>query len=114
MLWRWGMVLVPVGWIIAYQVSPKIDLNMTVIVTLCALPYIIHHGLLTLLNHLPSHTVVYVHDNVKVEDVDTDLDNVAIPELMGGDMQRILDGTITTGDDINTDGINTKPDRRRS
>jgi hypothetical protein len=114
MLWRWGMVLVPVGWIIAYQLSPRIDINVTVIVTLCALPYIIHHGLLTLVNHLPSHTVVYVNDNVRAEDINEELDNISIPELMGGDIQQMLDDNAATGDDIPTDGINTKPGRRRS
>lgn len=107
MVWRWLMVVIPVGWIIAYKLSPTYGINLTVFITLCCLPYILHHGIYKLVRMLPRHTVVFVHDNVHVEDVDTDLDDIAIPEQIHkvDDIQAILDNAV---DDA------TKPNRRRS
>lgn len=56
--------------------------------------------------------MIYVRDSVQSEDVNDDLDNVAIPEmLMNGD--DILNGTIASGDDIDVPK-DTRTNRRRS
>jgi len=97
--WRIALIIVPVGWVVAFILSPEVEVNLTLIGTVCVAPYAIHHGLLTLVNHLPSHTVVFVNDNVRAEDIDAELDDIAIPELMTGtndDVQKLLDGKIAS------------------
>lgn len=107
MLWRWACVFVPAAWIVAYSFSPVYGINLTVIITLCALPYLFHHGTMRVINLLPRRTVVYVTDNIRTEDVQIE-DDVTIPELehpqSDDDLQDLLDRSI---DDIPAD------DRRR-
>lgn len=113
LLWRWAIVGFPVGWILAYSFSPTYGINLTVIITLCALPYVIHHGTYKVLRLIPRSRVVFVHDNVISEDVNPDLDDVAIGEqLQGDDIQQILDISVADIDRIPTDAP--KRDRRRT
>lgn len=57
--------------------------------------------------------MVFVHDNVISEDVNPDLDDVAIGEqLQGDDIQQILDISVADIDRIPTDAP--KRDRRRT
>lgn len=96
MIWRINSVIVPTGWIIAYKFSPTYGINLTVLITLCLLPYLFHHGIMAVIRVIPRHTVVYVNDNIRSEDVDTDLVNVAIPEQIvePDDIQDMLDHSV--------------------
>lgn len=106
------MVGGPIGWIVAYHYSPSWDFNLTLIITIAWLPYIVHHGILSIVDRLPRHTMIYVRDDVKSEDVNHELDNVAIPEMLM-DGNDILSGTIASGDDIDVPK-DTRTNRRRS
>jgi hypothetical protein len=100
MLWRWATIIIPVGWFFLYRITPTYYINVTVVVTIAWLPYIIHHGMSWLVSKLPRHTVVYVHDNVLTEDVDNDLDNIAIPEqFYVDDVQGELDRAVVNIED---------------
>lgn len=105
MIWRWGLVLIPVGWVIAYVNSPVYGVNLTVIVTLCALPYLFHHGIYRVISLIPRHRVVFVTDNVRSEEI-TDLDDISISEQIEQDsVQEILDAEISNA---------TRRERRRA
>lgn len=94
-LWRWGVFVFPVGWIIAYEFSPSYEINLTIIITLCALPYAFHHGVYGMINLLPRRTVVIVNDNIPRESVDENLDDIVMPEQIGqDDIQEILDVSV--------------------
>lgn len=95
MAWRWALVGIPAGWIIAYLNSPSYQINLTVIVTLCALPYLFHNVTHKAVSLLPKHRVVFVSDNVPSEDVDTVLDDISIGEQMEIDpVQEALDESL--------------------
>lgn len=85
MVWRWALVIIPVGWIIAYSVSPVYGVNLTVMVTLCVLPYVLHHGIYRIISLIPRQRVVFVSDNVRAEDIDTDLDDISIGDQITQD-----------------------------
>lgn len=109
MIWRWGMVLVPTGWLIAYHFSPVYGINLTLIVTIAIMPYLVHHGVYKILRMIPRSHVVFVHDNVIAEDVNPEIDDVSIGEQYeGDDIQAILDISVDDIDRIPTD------DKRRN
>lgn len=108
MIWRWGMIGIPMLWIIAYSISPSFDINLIVILSLCVIPYLFHHGVLWALHLIPRHRVIFVQDNVPSEMVDTDLDDIGIPEQLPQDnIQELLDAAIE-GD------VDAPPRKRRS
>lgn len=99
MAWRWAMVIIPGGWGAAYAFAPTYGINLMVIITLAASPYLLHHGVLRMMALLPKTTVVYVQDNIRREDVDSEIDEGVIPELMipaGSDdeIQNLIDMSI--------------------
>ena len=111
MLWRWTTIIGPIGWFILYRISPSYYLNITVIVTIAWLPYIIHHGLSWAVSQIPRHTVVYVHDKISPDDIDSELDNIAIPEQFEiDDVQASLDDAIG----VMNDNEAARKNRRRS
>lgn len=85
MLWRWSTVIIPVGWVTAYSFSPVYGINLTVIVTLCALPYLFHHGMYRIISLIPKNRVVFVSDNVRAEEVDTEIDDISIGDQIEQD-----------------------------
>lgn len=92
MLWRWALVIVPVGWVTAYEMSPVYGINLTVMVTLCVLPYVLHHGIYRAISLIPKNHVVFVSDNVHAEDVDTEMDDISIADQIEQDpVQEMLD-----------------------
>lgn len=95
--WRWALVVIPSLWGLAYSYSPKFSVNVTVLVTLSALPYLVHHGVSRMLSLLPRRTVVYVQDNIRAEDISGDLDDEALPQMVLGetdDIQDMLDSEV--------------------
>lgn len=95
MMWRWAMVIIPAGWITAYEFSPVYGINLTVIVTLCAMPYLIHHGVYKFISLIPKHRVVYVQDNIPSDVVDSELDDISIGEqIEQDDIQAALDASV--------------------
>lgn len=94
-IWRWALVLIPTLWLIAYHYSPVYGINLTLIITLCALPYVFHHGIYRLISLIPRHRVVFVQDNVRPEEIDTDLDDIAIADQIDQDpVQAALDEAV--------------------
>lgn len=96
MVWRWALVGVPTGWVIAYKLSPTYGINLTVIVTLAVLPYLFHHGIYRIISLVPKHRVVFVQDNVMAEEIDPDVDDIAIADqIEQDDIQNLLDAAVT-------------------
>lgn len=96
MLWRWAIVGIPTAWLVCYEFAPTYGVNLMVIITLAFIPYLFHHGILKVLSLIPRKTVVFVHDNVRSEDVDEELDDIMIPEQIEGTdaVQEMLDESI--------------------
>lgn len=96
MMWRWALVVIPGTWITCYEFSPTYGINLTVIVTLCMLPYLIHHGVYKVIALIPKQRVVFVSDNVKSEDVDTEIDDISIgDQIEQDDIQEMLDVAVS-------------------
>lgn len=95
MIWRWASVGIPTGWLIAYHFSPSYGINLTVIVTLCALPYLFHHAIYRAISLIPKNHVVFVSDNVRTEEVDIDLDDISIgDQIETDDVQAAFDTAV--------------------
>lgn len=95
MTWRLGIVFIPAGWITAYSFAPTYGINLMVILTLCALPYLFHHGIYKMISLIPRHKVVFVTDNVRSEEIDSDVDDISIGEQIEQDpIQAALDESI--------------------
>lgn len=109
-IWRWAMVLVPIGWVILYRISPVWNMNLTLVGTLAFLPYAIHHGLSKVVSMFPRHTVVFVRDDIRREDIDTELDEEALPDqFVPDDIQAELDRA--TDDEIRKSESNARKKR---
>lgn len=93
LIWRWAIVLFPTAWITCYAFAPSYGINLMVIITLACIPYVFHHGVTKALSLVPHRTVVFVHDNVREEDTDDELDDFTLPEQLEGvdNVQRMLD-----------------------
>jgi hypothetical protein len=76
-LWRWIIIVIPVGWITVYQFMPYVRINALVIATLAVLPYGIHTMTMKLVSMLPKrHVVIIVRDHVEVAELNPDLDDI--------------------------------------
>lgn len=96
MLWRWSLIVIPTLWVTCYEFSPVYGVNLTVIVTLCSLPYLIHHGAYKVLALIPKQHVVFVSDNIKSEEVDTEVDDISIgDQIEQDDIQEMLDAAVS-------------------
>lgn len=82
MAWRWALVFIPTGWILAYSFSPVYGINLTLLITIAMVPYIFHKGITWAVSLIPRHTVVYVTDDIKRGYVGDDLDDEIIPEQL--------------------------------
>lgn len=109
MMWRWAIVGLPIAWITCYAFAPTYGINLMVIITLAFIPYAFHHGVMKVMRLIPQKTVVYVHDNIRVEDVDDELDNITIPEML--ERQENIDNILDVA--IEEDDVPTSPRKRR-
>jgi hypothetical protein len=106
------MVVVPAGWIAAYEVAPIWHVNAVVAGTCMVLPYAVHHGCTRFLGLLPRTRVVSVQQHtIPSEYVDGVLDDVMLAEQEPGeDLDELEDFSGVPMDDIVE---MSKPRRRR-
>jgi hypothetical protein len=71
MMWRWLIIALPAGWLAAVHYSPAVEANLTILVTLAFLPYLIHHVTMAFIRRMPVAHMIRVHERVEVP-VDSD------------------------------------------
>jgi hypothetical protein len=107
MLWRWGIIIIPIGWGLAVRFTPVVKGNLAVLLTLVFLPYLIHHVTMRFVNLIPTTRLVTVHENIPVADVDDELDRVATVAVTDQTLAKVFDLNATrdleaTDDDISS------------
>lgn len=88
-LWRWGIIVIPVAWVFALYDSPWVRINLVWCLTLTAVPYLFHHGILAITRNLPTHHEVRITVPMVVE-VPEEREGIA--QVIGIDATDELDG----------------------
>jgi len=102
MMWRWFIILLPTGWFIALYYSPVVKGNLTILITLAFLPYLVHHVTMAFICRIPIPHVVSVHERVEVP--------VEAVTVVTG--ETVLDG-LTIDDTEELDNVSSLPRKRR-
>lgn len=80
MIWRWLIIALPAGWLAAVHYSPVIDANLTILLTLAFLPYMVHHVTMAFVRRVPRVRMIRVHERAEVPFDNTELDNLTIDD----------------------------------
>jgi hypothetical protein len=100
MVWRWAFIIIPIGWFLAYRISLTVSVNLVIFFTVTFVPYLIHHGVCSILRLIPKPHVVVVREQIYVSDIDHKLDDIfvdvdSLQELLDLDMTNEMENSIS-------------------